>query len=437
MNGIAIRAESLGKRYLLGERAAYRTVRERLMEAATAPARWIRSHEDGRAPGGANWMWALRDVSFELREGDVLGLIGRNGAGKSTLLKILSRVTRPTHGVVEVRGRMGSLLEVGTGFHPELTGRENVFLNGAILGMGGREIARKFDEIVAFAEVERFIDTPVKHYSSGMYMRLAFSVAAHLEPEILVVDEVLAVGDAAFQKKCLGKMGRVAQEGRTVVFVSHNMRAVAELCRSCVWLDGGSIVESGTPQQVILSYLSSRRPENPGGLIADSAHINASGDLYFRRVQLLDSDGQPQPTFYFGEPLRIELEFEVCRAAEGLRVGVAIEELGGTLVSIFHNTDEGDGAAPNLNPGRYIARLTVPLALMPGGYTIHLGAKPAPGFYGDKSPGWDWVQDAVTFHVEEFSSGARAVLPTGAVVRPTAQWIIVPTKVPVNPEVMQ
>ena len=389
----------------------------------------------GAGSEGPAWFWALRNVSFELREGEVLGLIGRNGAGKSTLLKILSRVSRPSEGFVEVSGRMGSLLEVGTGFHPELTGRENVFLNGAILGMGRKEIARKFDEIVAFAEVDKFIDTAVKHYSSGMYMRLAFSVAAHLEPEILVVDEVLAVGDAMFQKKCLGKMGRVAQEGRTVIFVSHNMRAVAELCRSCLWLEGGSIVETGTPQHVILSYLSSRRPENQGGMIANSAHLHPTGDFFYRRVQILDGEGRPQTSCYFGEPLRVELAFEVCRPIEGLRLGLSVEELGGTLVSIFNHTDEEGAALLDLAPGHYVARLTVPLALMPGGYVIHVAAKPAPGFLGDKSPSWDWIQDAVTFHVEEFSSTARAILPTGAVVRPAAAWTIEQTEIPMTSRV--
>ncbi|RMD61644.1 ABC transporter ATP-binding protein, partial [Candidatus Parcubacteria bacterium] len=224
----AIRVEHLSKRYRIGAaqtRFRYTTLRDRLAESLRAPFRRRHAPGDGRH----NYIWALNDISFEVEEGKVLGIIGRNGAGKSTLLKVLSRVTEPTKGLVVVRGRVGSLLEVGTGFHPELTGRENIYLNGAILGMKRAEIERKFDEIVAFSEVEQFIDTPVKRYSSGMYLRLAFAVAAHLEPEILVVDEVLAVGDAAFQKKCLGKMGDVAQQGRTVLFVSHNMSAILRL----------------------------------------------------------------------------------------------------------------------------------------------------------------------------------------------------------------
>jgi len=224
MNDVAIRVENLGKLYHLGKRERYRTLRDTLVASIAAPFRRLRSGPS--SSGGPETIWALKDVSFEVKHGEVIGIIGRNGAGKSTLLKILSRITEPTEGQATISGRVGSLLEVGTGFHPELTGRDNIFLNGAILGMKKAEIERKFDEIVAFAEVERFIDTPVKHYSSGMYVRLAFAVAAHLEPEILIVDEVLAVGDVAFQKKCLGKMGEASRSGRTVLFVSHNMAAV-------------------------------------------------------------------------------------------------------------------------------------------------------------------------------------------------------------------
>src|SRR5438132_1368545 len=223
MSQIVIRCEKIGKRYRIGERERYLALRDVLSKWITAPVQLLRKQGASCKNGKREHLWALKDVSFEVQHGEVIGLIGRNGAGKSTLLKILARVTKPTEGRAMLRGRIGSLLEVGTGFHPELTGRENVFLSGAILGMGNNEIRRKFDEIVAFAEVEKFIDTPLKHYSSGMQMRLAFAVAAHLEPEILLVDEVLAVGDVAFQKKCLGKMGSVAKAGRTILFVSHNM----------------------------------------------------------------------------------------------------------------------------------------------------------------------------------------------------------------------
>lgn len=262
MSEIAISAHGLGKRYQIGALVPHMTLGERLTHAMTAPVRWL-SPGRARSSPGRHDFWALRDVSFELRKGEVLGLIGRNGAGKSTLLKILSRVTVPTAGRAEIHGRIGSLLEVGTGFHPELTGRENTYLNGAILGMGKREIDRKFDEIVDFAEVGDFIDTPLKHYSTGMQMRLAFAVAAHLEPDTLLVDEVLAVGDLAFQKKCLGKMGEVASGGRTVVFVSHQLNQIRRLCEKVIWLNQGTVFQAGPMPEVTGAYETSmtRRPE--------------------------------------------------------------------------------------------------------------------------------------------------------------------------------
>ncbi|HEX7956508.1 MAG TPA: ABC transporter ATP-binding protein, partial [Pyrinomonadaceae bacterium] len=261
-----IRVEGLGKQYRIGARgASYDTLREALMGALRAPLR-------GRgASGGEEIFWALKDVAFEVEPGEVLGIVGRNGAGKSTLLKVLSRITEPTEGRVELYGRVASLLEVGTGFHPELSGRENIFLNGAILGMRRAEIARKFDEIVAFAEIERFIDTPVKRYSSGMYVRLAFAVAAHLEPEILIIDEVLAVGDAAFQQKCLGKISSVARQGRTVLFVSHNMVAVKTMCTRALLLHGGRVADDGPPVRVVNGYLGAGRTSRAELLWEDHA----------------------------------------------------------------------------------------------------------------------------------------------------------------------
>jgi lipopolysaccharide transport system ATP-binding protein len=262
MSDTVIKVENLSKQYRIGAReAGYRTFRETIMDAAKAPfqkiARLFNCQSSIVNRQSEETIWALRNVSFDVKRGEVVGIIGRNGAGKSTLLKILSKITEPTEGRVELRGRIGSLLEVGTGFHPELTGHENVYLYGAILGMNRWEITRKFDEIIAFAEMEKFIDTPVKRYSSGMYMRLAFAVAAHLEPEILLVDEVLAVGDAAFQKKCLGKMGDVAHEGRTVLFVSHNMGAIRILCKKGLLLDSGRLSESGDIRECIKTYLTS------------------------------------------------------------------------------------------------------------------------------------------------------------------------------------
>ena len=262
MSDVAIRCEGLSKRYRIGERESYKALRDTLTDAMYAPARRIRSIFKGvegtngtSAPSGDNTFWALRDVSFEVKHGEVVGIIGRNGAGKSTLLKILSRITKPTEGQVKINGGVGSLLEVGTGFHPELTGRENIYLNGAILGMKRVDIARKFDEIVAFAEIERFLDTPVKRYSSGMYVRLAFAVAVHLEPEILIVDEVLAVGDSQFQKKCFQKMREIGRGGRTILFVSHNMSAIRSICNRGVILERGRIMEKGEINDVVDSYL--------------------------------------------------------------------------------------------------------------------------------------------------------------------------------------
>ncbi|MCX7841001.1 MAG: ABC transporter ATP-binding protein, partial [Anaerolineae bacterium] len=260
MTDIAIRVEHLSKRYYIGKvQKRHDTLRDAISDFRFRISDWLSravTHHSPLATRNSDTIWALRDVSFEVKRGEVIGIIGRNGAGKSTLLKILSRITEPTEGRAIINGRVGSLLEVGTGFHPELTGRENIYLNGAILGMKKAEIDRKFDEIVAFAEVEKFLDTPVKHYSSGMYVRLAFAVAAHLEPEILLVDEVLAVGDAAFQKKCLGKMGDVAREGRTVLFVSHNMAAIQQLCSKAVLLQSGVLRSWGTVRQVIEMYLA-------------------------------------------------------------------------------------------------------------------------------------------------------------------------------------
>jgi len=256
MTDTVIRAENLSKRYKIGERQNNVTLRDVIANFVSAPARLFRARKPQSANGDANHIWAVKDVSFEIRRGEVVGIIGRNGAGKSTLLKILARVTKPTTGYADVRGRMGSLLEVGTGFHPELTGRENTYLNGAILGMSKKEVTRKFDEIVAFAEIEKFIDTPVKHYSSGMYLRLAFAVAAHLETEILLVDEVLAVGDQRFQDKCLKKIGEVRQHGRTVLFVSHSMMAIRRLCTRVLVVEHGQVSHDCDPMDAIAGYVT-------------------------------------------------------------------------------------------------------------------------------------------------------------------------------------
>lgn len=282
MSDIAITCENLGKKYRIGQRERYKALRDIVTDALYAPFRYLRvssQYNSTQANVPDETFWALKDVSFEVKHGEVVGVIGPNGAGKSTLLKILSRITKPTEGQVRIHGRVGSLLEVGTGFHPELTGRENIFLSGTILGMKKREIQRKFDEIIDFAEIERFLDTPVKRYSSGMYVRLAFAVAAYMEPEILVIDEVLAVGDAAFQKKCLGKIGNVAKNGRTVIFVSHDMTAIQNLCSRVIRLDKGRAVSIGPAMREIEDYLSSRettREINANNAIALTEGLNLS-----------------------------------------------------------------------------------------------------------------------------------------------------------------
>ena len=313
MSNVIIRAQNLSKLYRIGRREKYYTLRESLMNVLKAPFGAFRSNggQPSSSDNRGNTIWALRDVSFEVKKGEVVGVIGRNGAGKSTLLKILSRVTEPTEGCVEIHGRVGSLLEVGTGFHPELTGRENTYLNGAILGMKKTEIDRKFNEIVAFAEVEKFIDTPVKHYSSGMSVRLAFAVAAHLEPEILLVDEVLAVGDAAFQKKCLGKMGDVTREGRTVLFVSHNMDSVRQLCQRAFWLEQGQIRAKGDPLDITIRYVNENCPVDLGnaGQFQRRGEDTIGKTVWVDSVELRDSSGNLCTKYWYGTTLRLIVNF--------------------------------------------------------------------------------------------------------------------------------
>ncbi len=312
MSDVVIRAENLSKRYRIGERERYLALRDILARSLAAPFRWFQTSKarihNSRSD---SFIWALKDVSFEVKRGDVIGIIGRNGAGKSTLLKILSRITEPTEGYAEIRGGVRSLLEVGTGFHPELTGRENIYLNGAILGMKKAEIDRKFDEIVGFAEVEKFIDTTVKHYSSGMYVRLAFAVAAHLEPEILLVDEVLAVGDASFQKKCLNKMQDVGQEGRTVFFVSHNMPAITRLCQRAILLDNGRVWCDGLSHQAVSVYLQSGIGTTAVREWPDLNEAPGNDVVRLYAVRVRTEEGKTTDVVDIRRPVGIEMEFQV------------------------------------------------------------------------------------------------------------------------------
>lgn len=330
MSDIAIRAEGLGKRYRIGTADRQHHLREVLVDLARTTVRRARRDTGSERD---DEIWALRNVSFEVRQGEVVGFVGRNGAGKSTLLKILARITEPTEGFAVLHGRIGSLLEVGTGFHTDLTGRENVYMNGAILGMARAEIRRKFDQIVAFAEVERFIDTPVKHYSSGMYMRLGFAVAAHLDPEILLVDEALAVGDAAFQAKCLGKMEDIAHSGRTVIFVSHNMAAVQSLCDRVIWLDAGTVASEGEPAPVIAGYLKTSYTTVTEQVWEVPTLAPGTDDVRIHAARVRPAGGTP------GDPISIRTSFEIeiqyWNRKHGARLGLSVQLLNEHGVVVF------------------------------------------------------------------------------------------------------
>ena len=326
MSNTVIRVENLGKKYILGhqKQERYTALRDVMANGAKSFGRKLLKPLGKRISDPAvEEFWALKDVSFEIKQGDRVGIIGRNGAGKSTLLKILSRITEPTKGSIRIKGRVASLLEVGTGFHPELTGRENIFLNGAILGMSKVEIKRKFDEIVAFAEVEQFLDTPVKRYSSGMYVRLAFAVAAHLEPEILIVDEVLAVGDAQFQKKCLGKMEDVGKEGRTVLFVSHNMSTIQKLCSCGIYLKSGQVECEGHIDQVVNKYLSQVSSSSELGSLRERQDRQGTGRVRIIGFYILDKYGKEQEILRLGEDYTFVLEYEKSNSYENFRDVVA------------------------------------------------------------------------------------------------------------------
>ncbi len=366
----AVTLEGVSKMYRVGgQKAEYRTLRESMMEALRRTT-WRRR----KAARADDDFWALKDVSFSIRPGEVVGVVGRNGAGKSTLLKILSRITPPTSGRALLNGRVGSLLEVGTGFHPELTGRENVYLNGAILGMSRREIGRKFDEIVAFAEIEQFLDTPVKRYSSGMYTRLAFAVASHLEPEILIVDEVLAVGDAQFQQKCMGRMSEVSREGRTVLFVSHNMSAMKSLCTRGVLLEHGSVVYDGDIDQTVNRYLSATTRGGKPGIIPDDAprHTDCPGEARIRSVHLRNSEGVDAEQLFFGEPFQVGIQYEVMRPIADAHIEISISTLDGTHVT-YSTTTDGGRPPIDLSPGIHQLWAEMDCVLLPREYTIDIG----------------------------------------------------------------
>jgi lipopolysaccharide transport system ATP-binding protein len=364
---VAIRVEEVSKLYRLGERTPYRRLGEVIAHTAKRPFK----RSGPRKQRGK--LWALKDISFTVREGEIVGFVGANGAGKTTLLRVLSKITLPTGGRAEVHGRVGSLLEVGTGFHPELTGRENVFLNGSILGMTRVEIARKYGEIVAFAQIPEFMDTPVKHYSTGMRVRLAFSVAAHLDPEILFIDEVLSVGDAEFQAKCLGKMEEVARSGRTILFVSHNMGAITRLCTRCIWIDHGQIRMDADPQEVVETYLT--RDDLSAGRWEHPSDQSCGRDVRINAIEVLDSDDKPDPAIPFEEPVRIGIEHEVSQPVHGLLLKMQVNDMSGTTILTTSNVDM-DPTATSWEPGTYVYRFEVPGGLLhPGRYVLSATAK--------------------------------------------------------------
>lgn len=358
MSDLALRVERVGKKYRLGQLNRHPTLRETLTKAAAQSFRRLRQ----KGSTQPEEIWALEDVSFEVRQGEVLGIIGRNGAGKSTLLKILSRITEPTIGRVEGYGRVGSLLEVGTGFHPELTGRENIYLNGAILGMRRAEISKKFDEIVAFAEVEKFLDTPVKRYSSGMYVRLAFAVAAHLEPEILLVDEVLAVGDVAFQKKCLGKMNSVAQQGRTVLFVSHNLSRIQALCQKTIWLEAGKVKAAGKTALVVQQYLAEVMTTEAIPLEARTDRMG-DGSIRLRSVRI--EPVAPSGVIRTSSRLRISIDYWSDRPLKNAQFYIDVSDLDDAGIYALDSTYMDD--LPEVLPAEgTVVCETDPIHLTPG-----------------------------------------------------------------------
>ncbi len=409
-NEISIRIEGLGKRYQLGYVVDFsRTFREALTDFSQYASKKFlskalplgRASEDGADPDTPKGtFWALRDLNLEIKKGEVIGIIGKNGAGKSTLLKILSRITNPTEGYADIYGRVGSLLEVGTGFHPELTGRENIYLNGAVLGMRKTEIDQKFDEIVAFAETDQFLDTPVKRYSSGMRVRLAFSVAAHLEPEILIVDEVLAVGDAEFQKKCLGKMENVSGQGRTVLFVSHNLHAVKRLCQTGVLLEGGRIVEYGEAETVVDSYLSGGHREF-SEVITPDMHRKYPPDLEIFRIQILNSRNEPSTTLLMDEIFRIRIHYTINKLTEKYRIGLLFLTLDGLKLSV--TTTENDLGWLEGEEGKtYILEAVIKNPYNAGNYGFVVNVKNSAGEWVDRIEGFRLTVESVSAKKEAY-----------------------------------
>lgn len=408
-----IEIEGVGKRYRIGaNRNPYPSLRDEFAKFFSLKAR--------RQRAAGNEFWAVRDVGFSVCEGETVGIIGRNGAGKSTLLKILSQVTPPTEGRITMRGRVASLLEVGTGFHPELTGRENIYLNGAILGMTRGEISRKFDDIVAFAEIDKFLDTPVKRYSSGMYVRLAFAVAAHLDPEILIVDEVLSVGDAEFQKKCLGKMGEVAKGGRTVLFVSHNMTAVSQLCQRGIVLAGGHVDFVGTAAEAVIRYTPRGEVSNAGevNFRDDDALESQDATAQFRAARLTSSDDAVRKAFFIGESMTLSIDAVFHEPAESAQLSFVVRNTAG--LNVYHCVMQDAGLGAMRLHGAVTFTVTFPrLSLYPGSYVID------DLWLANANETLDHVNDVMSFDVAEGGPSVRRQLGRNmAVVHETPEWAV-------------
>ena len=419
-----VRIQGLGKRYRIGARPRHKTLRESAVDSCAGALRGIKSLATGRWPTSADLdndhIWALRDLSLDIMPGEVLGVIGRNGAGKSTLLKLLARITEPTTGRIDLYGSLGSLLEVGTGFHSELTGRENIYLSAAILGMRRAEIERKFDEILAFAEVEKFIDTPVKHYSSGMYVRLAFAVAAHLEPEIMVVDEVLAVGDVSFQKKCLGKMSDVARAGRTIIFVSHNMASIEALCTSCLYMVDGAMVAKADASKLIMQYMTAElKPESGNRCLVHHSGRSAGSIPIMRSLTLMSGSSYPISAVRMGAPLSVKVGFSSSHPIRPI-LGVAVKTSQGMPVFAVSNrwTLEGHRWEP-ASEGEICCTFEQ-LPLMPGTYFLNLFF----GDFADQTRDLDIISDAASFEIiqaDVYGTG-RLPNPTDGPVLWMAKW---------------
>jgi lipopolysaccharide transport system ATP-binding protein len=421
MSEVVIRAERLGKKYQIGhqrERHRYDSLRDVLADKLLAPIQWLTSRvskvdkrsSDATYRQKSEELWALRDISFEVNRGETLGIIGRNGAGKSTLLKVLSRITEPTEGRARIRGRVASLLEVGTGFHPELTGRENIYLNGSILGMTKAEIRKKFDEIVAFAEIDRFLDTPVKRYSSGMYVRLAFSVAAHLEPEILVVDEVLAVGDVAFQRKCMDYMKRLARSGITILLVSHNLFAVKAMCRRALVLSAGRLQFDGSAASGVEIYQENSQLEATPGALQDVGRDISQWPIILSGLDFLDAEGRPRSTYDHGERMRVRIHYELRRPVKFPNFYLSFQRSDSVWCCSFSAARDGV-TTPLLRESGFIELLTPPLRLVAD-------------LYGTYAAVWDQefktlysAQTGPNFHVRD-----EVLNPDFGVFHEPAEW---------------